>query len=325
MTNTHDDRPLIGDLTSEEARRWVVRLASGAMSDEEMDRFHCWLVVQSHRAAFERQRALWQVLGEARASFGPTSSRRGRRWRPVMRWWAAACLVAALFLVPDMLGGPADYQSDIVPRTLQLEDGSHLMLDAGSAVDVRYDAHRRRIALLRGRAWFRVAPGDGRLFEVSAAGGRIYDIGTAFEVALQGEAVWVTVGEGQVDVIAGDRTESSVRLSEGQRLSYRKGALSGVAESVPVKAIAAWRKGELLFDAVPVDDALRTLLRYRRTPAWVVGDYRRLPPITATFRAEHVDEAIDVLAMRARLRVVRFPGGAMLLRPPPEGAYANTP
>ena len=61
---------------AEQAEHWVIRLASGEIDADELERFKAWLAQDSrHRTAFDRERALWQSLEGRRAAFAPLPRR----------------------------------------------------------------------------------------------------------------------------------------------------------------------------------------------------------------------------------------------------------
>lgn len=336
--------PAADDLDGQ-ARAWVARLASGEIDEAELAAFERWRQTPAQREAFARQRALWRALQPLRAAFesapaadvparaaveplttapapapaaprGSAHTRRPRRRR--LAAWAgasAACLAVAIVAAPTLaLNLRADYRTAAAPARYTLADGSTLALDAGSAVAVHYDREQRRIELLRGNAWFQVAHGDARPFRVSALGGTVRDIGTAFEVNLFDASVQTAVSEGLVEVDSG--RGAAVRVAAGQSVVYAAGAAVSAPRAVAAADVAGWRRGELALDAVPADEALRRIARYRSAPVWTLGSFERAPRISASLRADRSDEAIAAIAERARLRVQRLPGGALLVRPP---------
>lgn len=315
-----------------QARAWVARLASGEIDEAELAAFETWRQAPARAEAFARQRALWQALAPMRAAFdpvpepasGPAPSTPARRYagarRPRRRFavWSAAtaaCLAAVMAAAPGMaLNLRSDYRTAAAPARYTLSDGSILALDADSAVALHFDERERRVELLRGNAWFQVAHGDARAFRVSALGGAVRDIGTAFEVRRLDASVQAAVSEGVVEVASG--AHAPVRVAAGQSASYREGAPVSPLRAVATADIADWRRGELSLDAVPADEALRRIARYRSAPVWTLGSFERAPRISASLRADRSDEAIAAVAERARLRVQRLPGGALLVRPP---------
>ncbi|MEI2433052.1 FecR domain-containing protein [Lysobacter yananisis] len=312
-----------------QARAWVARLASGEIDEAELAAFDAWRRVPAHRQAFARQRELWRALGTMRDAFEsapspqataprPAFAARPRRTRSRLAAWglaSAACLAAVVAAAPILaLNLRADYRTGIAAARYTLADGSTLALDADSAVAVDFDGRERRIELLSGNAWFRVAHGDARPFRVDALGGSVRDIGTAFEVSRYDAYVLAAVSEGLVEVDSGGAAPVSV--AAGQAVSYAEGGAPTAPQPTATADIAGWRQGELSFDSVRADEALRRIARYRSAPVWTLGSFERAPRISASLRADRSDEAIAAVAQRANLRVQRLPGGALLVRPP---------
>ena len=58
-------------------------------------------------------------------------------------------------------------------------------------------------------------------------------------------------------------SESQPTLRAGNRVRYTAEGLQTLP-ALPVERLAAWRKGELLFEAKPVEAAIAEIARYRR-------------------------------------------------------------
>lgn len=309
------------DPVAEQARNWIVFLASGAHTDAQMQSFEQWLAQPGHRRVFEHERRLWRSLGAApvAAVAATTTPRKPTRAHARLRQrrlrWAAAAVAALALLVtgPDAwLRLQADHRSHHLVQAVQLPDGSRAVLDADSAIAVHFDAQARRIELLQGRAWFEVTPDAQRRFSVVAGNGVVEDISTAFTVARQGSTVEAEVGQGRVRV-ANPIDGGWTYLQVGQRARY--GAHSGVTRLADVAAdrVGAWRDGELLLDRIAVVDAVHEVSRYRRGATFVRGDLSRLPAVSAALRIDQPDQALDALAATAGLHVTRLPLGVAIV------------
>lgn len=314
---------------AEQAEHWVVRLASGAITPREMAIFEAWLARSpDHRAAFDRERALWQSLEGHEAAFAsaPPSPRRrsprgswGRSWvrrHPVWTGFATVAASLALVLaVPDaMMHLHADAMADVGQvRTLALPDGSTAMLDSGAAVAVRFDAAERRIELLRGAAWFDVKHGDARPFRVAALDGVTEDIGTAFEVSQRGDTVNVGVTEGTVRVSSPKGAGGRIVRQFG-RVHYKQGGPVESMEPGTATGIAAWRRGIIVIDNRPVADAIAEVARYRSGMTFTLADTSASAPVSGVFRTDAPDEALQALASMAGLRLTTLPAGVAVLR-----------
>ncbi len=294
------------DPATETAVAWLAWLASDRVDAEGLARFEQWLAQPGHRAVFERERVLWRSLAP---SARPLRVQARRRWPAAV----AAVLLASLALLPLVWrSGQGDYHSDHGLVTAHLPDGSTAVLDADTAIALHYDAHRRGVSLLRGRAWFRVAAEPGRPFQVEAEGGTVEDLSTAFVVQRQAGTVETWVSQGRIRL----RTVGSWSyLTAGQGACYSLSSLpERLADSTP-EQIEAWRHGELLLDHRSVAGALQDIGRYRRGPIIVHGDLAGLAPVTAALRIDQPERALDVLAATAGLRVARLPLGVAVVRP----------
>lgn len=321
----------IPDDPAAQAREWVLRLASGQASGDELQAFNRWLQQgPAWQQAFERERALWQAMGqverEVRAmatgdapqavpvAATPRQPRRRRPRRP-LRWGAAVAAVLAVVLIApgQAWRWRADHRAGNAVERVALADGSQVMLDAGAAIRLAYDDHRRGVELLRGRAWFQVAHGDARPFEVAAGQGLTRDIGTAFEVDLQPGQVQATVSEGEVEIRAG---RERLRLRAGQAAGYRQdGQILPQATVLPA-AVAAWREGDVVIQQQPAATAIAQIGRYYPGRVLVLGDLGAAP-VSGIFRSEQAEAGIRSVAAMAHARVVRLPGGYLLVRPGP--------
>jgi transmembrane sensor len=180
---------------------------------------------------------------------------------------AAACLLLAL--APELgLRLDADYRTGIgETERILLGDGSIVHLDADSAVAIDYEAGRRRVALLDGRAFFDVAVDAGRPFEVEVDGLRVRVTGTAFSVAAFAERFVVSVRSGSVAVETQEGLEAA-HLTSGDRLTVRRadGQLTRVA--VAAEEVGAWRDGRLPVDGRSLAEVVEEL--DRRYPGRIV-------------------------------------------------------
>ncbi|WP_422504884.1 FecR family protein [Stenotrophomonas sp. GZD-301] len=307
---------------AEQARAWIAWLASGAADDPvRMQAFEYWLAEPGHRRAFEYERQLWRSMGPRPPVAAPVEVHAPRRRRRLRVGVAAAAVLALAWSAPEAwLQLRSDHRTGTATETVALPDGSRAVLDADSAIAIRFDGRRRQVDLLRGRAWFEVAPDPQRRFLVNAQGGVVEDISTAFVVDSGPAAVEATVEQGRVRVAAHE-DGGWTYLQAGQRATYAPGGRVERGPDMALDRIAPWRQGELLLDAVDVRDAVARIGRYRTGPTFVRGDVSRLPAVSAAFHIDRPEQALDALAGTAGLRVTRLPLGVAIVRP----AAAPTP
>lgn len=305
-----------------QALRWVIRCSAGPLPERQQRILQRWLQDDPrHALAWRQQQAFWQGLDAA----GPevlaalpelTADREGlrpvapRRRLPWLLASAAAAVLMVAAAPQALLLARSDLSSSETPRVVQLEDGSTAVLDAGTALAIEFDGQQRRLRLLRGQAWFQVAH-EARPFQVEAAGGLVRDIGTAFSVSMRDTTVTTRVSEGVVEVRTSDG--SVQRLHAGQARVFRDGRWLRPLQLGDPEAIAPWRRGEVVIDDLPAEQAIADLARYRRAPVWVLGGQGAGVRVSGLFHLQQPETAIDAIAAQAGLRVQRLPGGAMVL------------
>lgn len=171
------------------------------------------------------------------------------------------------------------------PDSFDLPDGSRVTLNANSAIAVAYTDRSRAVRLLRGQAFFRVTHDQTRPFKVAAGARTITDLGTEFDVRLEGRgAVVVTLVQGAVAVSAERSGEETNLTSPGQQLAARPGKPDRVAQ-VDLAQALSWRTTMLAFSETPLAKAVAEINRYGGAPAKVVDPSAAALPVTGQFRA----------------------------------------
>jgi transmembrane sensor len=150
--------------------------------------------------------------------------------------------------------------------TLHLPDGTLLVLDTDSALQVGFSTARRQIELARGRAFFNVAKDAARPFSVRAGGNTVTALGTEFDVELAPHSMDVTLLSGRLRVRGADGGEAAtepsvVELSAGQRMSVTqdgKWALRPIDKRIDT----SWLRGQLVFEEATLADIAEAVNRY---------------------------------------------------------------
>lgn len=91
------------------ARRWIVRLTSGDMTEYELYRFRKWVAEPDHKRVFRCEMTMWRQLGQlreplaetmARSSFPDSTPKRVSRWRTLgMAIAGTLALLAVVFVL----------------------------------------------------------------------------------------------------------------------------------------------------------------------------------------------------------------------------------
>ncbi|WP_206244306.1 FecR family protein [Novosphingobium terrae] len=310
----NDNQPPIPAAIARQAAEWIMRHDGGPLSPDEQKAFEAWRADPAHRDGFERLERIWQALDAApaeslpQAAAGastPATARTRRRW-------AGGAIAASLALMllgtlqdwPTMLR--ADYSTGIGERRdVALADGSHVMLDSGSAIAVDLTGARRRIRLLKGAALFTVAPDRAHPFTVEVAGGSATALGTAFAVRRREDQAEIVVTQHRVAVEGAGRSEV---VSEGQQAQFGAAGLSPMTAAGD--GATAWTGGRLVVVDRPLGEVLAEIARYRHgylaaagaaADQHVSGVYDLDHPLAAV---ESIQRSLNLHAFRLSDRVI---------------------
>jgi transmembrane sensor len=141
-------------------------------------------------------------------------------------------------------------------------------LDAQTSLLIEEGPNERRVRLADGEAYFVVAKDRTRPFTVETPTGSVRVTGTTFDVRTVPSAVLeVTVVEGAVRVrpgeIGGAGAPEPVALGGGQSLSAGPaGVTVRTLSRDALEDALAWRDGWVVFDNVPLGEAIARFARY---------------------------------------------------------------
>jgi transmembrane sensor len=304
------------------AALWVARLGEGPLDVRAQAELECWLAEDPrHGAAFLEAQAAWGVMNDVAREPGALrlaiSSARwtGRRWRAVAAL-AAGLLVlvagAVLWNGDPLVAIAADHRTAAGERRqVNLSDGSVVELGPASAVAVHFDERERRVELLRGVLYAVVAPrrgGEQRPFLVTAGAGSARALGTEFAVRRLGGSVEVVVVEHEVMVSAGGRDgkATEVVLAAGESVRYGDVGVDAV-QTANLDQVLAWRRNWLVFDRVPLVQAVDELNRYRSRRILIGGSTLPQRQVSGVFDMSDPDAVLDTIARELGARTVSAP------------------
>jgi len=276
-----------------EAADWVARLGGGA-GGRDHTAFRAWYDADPrHGEAYDRMAAIWSAAGKLDM---PTSAAceigTGGRHRIAFAVAASVLVliaVALLLMRGPMFGDPSDSATIYVTargelRQIVLPDGSRVLLDAGSRIELAFSNAERRLLLREGRARFSVAH-EGRQFVVQAGTHQVVATGTIFDVSLLNDRLAIVMIEGSVELrrAAGSQAPAVNRLTAGQRLVVQD---DGRTEGAPAaRSDSAWTSRMLEFDDTPLAEAVETANRYSRVQIRLADEQVRSLRVSGAYRA----------------------------------------
>ncbi|MCL7931015.1 FecR domain-containing protein [Halomonas llamarensis] len=312
-TNASQETPsrdTISPAILEQASLWMARLWSDDATDAQRDACLQWRqAAPEHERAWQQLRAIDGRLGTlpshaARSKLfeaSPTVSR-----RHLLQWGGVALLAGGLGFglprTPQWQRQFADYATGIGEmRDVTLGDGTQLRLDTDTAINVSFDAHQRRIHLVRGGVLITTSKiADARMFSVMTREGLSLPFGTRFSVQQHTDSTHVAVYEGRVAL---ERRGSDERttLEAGQQAAM---SASRVTSPTPLDPTEIARfQGRLVAESMRVIEVVEMLARYRH------GVVRCAPEVanrrvSGVFSLQDTDRALASLADALSLEVV---------------------
>ena len=299
-----------------EAQAWVVRLASGQVSERDAQVFRHWCArSRAHATAFAEARAVWGAMA-------PAARAVKRAQQPVnvaRRAWLGGAVAASLGLLvlrpptdlwPAVAGLGADYATGTGEQREVALDGGVLVqmntqtrFDAapvqdGTAALVLLAGEAEFQAGLRGAARLRVQAGDG---SVSAGSAR-------FNIRLFGQEVCVTCLAGRLRVV---QNGNDAELAAGEQLRYRP-AHFGITRAVRAGEVSAWRQRLLVFKQSTLADVVAEVNRYRPGKLILNNEVLGKTRVQASFSLDRLDDVIALIQDAYGARVTRLPGGIVL-------------
>lgn len=330
------------DSIQDQAAMWVSKLDTDNPSRKTVVEFKAW-VKQSlqHRQAFEKHMALWNDMNvltrmvPPSQKVPPSQNQQATATKPeplFARYWQQGLAFCLLFVFVAVVqfnqGANATYTTAIgEQQTVQLDDGTVVILNTDTKVKVAYTDQRRAIYLSYGEAHFEVAHNPDIPFEVFAGQGKVRAVGTAFTVYLKSDDVEVVVTEGTVEILPTDTekpepptqanapqatqilaqaTTSPEQITAGNIATYDRHTAEHVMQTAlgENKDKLSWHKGLLVFRNEPLEKVIAEVNRYTELKVVIpdqsirsmkVGGFFKVSDINSVFVA--LEEGFDIHAV----------------------------
>lgn len=292
----------------EEAATWYVQFNEGYADAAQTQAWEAWLAASpAHAEAWARVEKLqrqWSMVPRQAALSGLGAAQAQRR--EVLKilgmllavgggTWLASEQPSYRALLAQQRTGTNER------RSLRLEDGSHLELNIGTALDVRFDAQVRVIDLYRGEILISTASDpDRRPFIVHTPHGSVRALGTRFSVRQLPAQTRVGVLQSAVEVRPRHHLDRLLRLDAGQQTHFDSDTFAR-AQPLPADS-TAWVQGMLSVNDWCLGDFLDELGRYRSGVLRCAPAIRGMS-ISGAFRIDDTDIALANLPKSLPVKV----------------------
>lgn len=263
----------------EQAATWAARLDGDVLGADDRAALDAWLAQSpAHRAALssycqfsaDLEEQLPALVASGAVSMPAPANRRGKvlTFPRVLSLTLAAAAALAVGLWSVRPASPVqNIAIGVAQRTAQtLADGTRVELNANTSLRFENLANERRVLFAGGEALFMVAKDPARPFIIQTPSGSVRVTGTVFNVRADStDAILeVTVTEGSVEVRPRDGTDGPISLKANDRL-FARGKHVDVKQALSqseLDDLLAWRNGQIVFNGVPLADAVARFARY---------------------------------------------------------------
>ncbi|MGJ7490484.1 FecR domain-containing protein [Variovorax sp. ZT4R33] len=299
----------------EEAADWMVRFKSGSMTERSLHQFERWRTgsaahVEAWRRA-ERVLGAFDIVPEA---IGSETMKRlakpGRRQalRALGIVTVAAPVAWLAWRDPVASTWIASWNADLrstagEQRTITLQDGTRLVLNTASAVDVAFSLTERRLHLRQGEILVTTSHEDpspiDRPFIVQTAQGDVRALGTRFSVRAEEESTRVALFEGALHIQAA-QTGQSLMLRAGEQTLFSATAIEAPQAAPPTASL--WEQGMLVANDMRLSTFAAELGRYRAGVLRCHPDAANLR-VSGAFPLKDTDASLQLLQKTLPVRI----------------------
>lgn len=201
---------------------------------------------------------------------------------------------------------PVEMENPLGMRsTITLPDGSKVILNAGTTITYpRFFVSKNREVILKGEAFFEVAPDATHPFIVKTDQIAVEVLGTQFNVKAYeiDERIEVSLLEGKVGVQKTTQPGLSL-LTPGQQAYYDKKTGALTTRSVNITHYTSWKDGKYYFRALPLREITCQLERIFNVRIHIDSPALQNIIITGDFeQGENLDQILRVITADKRLK-----------------------
>lgn len=214
----------------------------------------------------------------------------------------------------------SDYKSNVGEVTeVQLADGSRLVLDSMSAVNIYYSSDKRRIELVQGQLFADVVTNPQRPFTVETQSSTTTALGTSFTVSQQDENTHVTISESNVELCHRNPLNTSlhqlpcVRGSQGEQMRLQERQLYG-PEAINVAKDIAWMKHRLVIDNQPLSQVLDQLDKYNAGLLIYLESEVESIRVSGVFPTDDIELSFSMLAKHPQVEMTSLSQAVNIFR-----------
>lgn len=318
------ESPLNYDQLLDEAIQWLGKLNAGILSSDENQDFINWVNTSSnHRKAYEEMSEVWQATEgmqdlpqfkqEADDLIQQSQTPSGKKTSWLVSIAASFVMAVGILYTQyspkDSSIQPERFASEIgETKNINLTDGSKILLNTNTRIEIAFMNSRRAVTLLQGEALFEVASDNLRPFVVDTGNSQVRAIGTAFNIKKQDAETIVTVTEGIVSI---ERSDSGKPIQANQRVTASRNDRVVVEqhsamtlEHANIEQELAWVDSQLIYYDTSIDQVINDLNAYLEKPLVLQDTSLMHLKVNGTLNVKDPEQALFALLTSFNLKTI---------------------
>jgi len=295
----------------QQADQWLVKMETNSMTDGDETRFVEWMEQdERHGQAFYEAEQTWQLMHQAtKSAQAQIKTATISKFRQVFMPLAASVVLtlSSLLWWQDIYFATISDHYTVTGQRLsqELSDGSELILNTDSAVDVEFNDNARVVKVLSGEVYVVVAKDTKRPFTVEVGNMKVTALGTEFIVRTDHNLQpTVTVTEHSVKIESDQNKNLNLVLEQGQQVSLNENtAKPSQVKNVDIDAAQSWRNGKYVFKEEALARVLQELDRYYEGKIVLRGDELQEQKVTGVLNLEEPRTSLENLTRSLSLKV----------------------
>jgi len=311
---------MIDNSIIEKAVEWHLQLHSAAASDADRANFVAWQHQNStHALAYSRIERMWGKFSVVEPNAAKVSIESALQSGKAIKKIAqhgkgiALSLVAIISAYSAVQTQPAqiwlaENKTAIgEQRSMTLADGSTLMLNTNTALDIDFSDRQRLIKLYQGEVLITVAKDKSRPLIIATAQGTARALGTIFNVKTAEETTQVTVVESKVETCTNPSLfsfsqKACITLQPNQGANFTSSQIDS-ASNIDAENIASWSTGTLAMDNQPLNQVLTELQRYSKAQIQFNADEISNMRVSGVLPLNNMSQSLNLLAGKLPIQI----------------------
>ncbi|MEQ1766562.1 MAG: FecR family protein [Methylotenera sp.] len=315
----------------EKAVEWHLQLHSASASAADFANFSAWQHQNpAHALAYQRIESMWGKFGDiepnaAKASI-ESALKSGKSIKKIAQhgkgitlgFLALVSSYSALQTQPAQVWLAENKTAIGVQRSIVLADGSTLMLNTNTALDIDFSGHQRLIKLYQGEVLITVAKDKSRPLIITTEQGTAQALGTKFNVKTDAEATQVAVVESKVEActkpsLFSFNQKTCITLHPNQSTTMRSKHIDS-ARNVDAESISGWSTGTLAIDNQALDQVLVELQRYSSVQIQFNQAEISQMRVSGVLPLHNIEQSLHLLADKLPIQIRKPQNNVMIVQ-----------